>query len=87
TGQHVAYLVYTSGSTGRPKAVAVEHGPLLQHLLAIGHDYELTTADCVLQFAPMSFDVSVEQWANPLLHGARLSVRGAELWSAQRALE
>jgi amino acid adenylation domain-containing protein/non-ribosomal peptide synthase protein (TIGR01720 family) len=87
TEHHLAYLVYTSGSTGRPKAVAVAHGPLVQHLDAIGHVYGLTAEDCALQFAPMSFDASVEQWANALMHGARVFIRGAELWSAERALE
>ena len=87
TERHLAYLIYTSGSTGRPKAVAVEHGALVQHLEAIGRDYGLTADDCALEFAPISFDASVEQWAAPLVHGARVFIRGAELWSAEQALE
>jgi len=87
TEHHLAYLVYTSGSTGRPKAVAVAHGALTQHLEAIGRDYSVSAEDCVLQFAPLSFDASLEQWAGALMHGARVFVRGAELWSAERAFE
>ncbi|HTU59712.1 MAG TPA: condensation domain-containing protein, partial [Polyangiales bacterium] len=87
SADNLAYLVYTSGSTGRPKAVAVAHAALAQHIDAVGGAYNMTADDCVVQFAPMIFDASIEQWATPLAHGARLLIRGAELWSVERTFE
>ena len=61
TGDNLAYVLYTSGSTGRPKGVAMPHGALLS--LIRWHCDELTTARNarVLQFAPLSFDVSFQE--------------------------
>jgi len=83
---NLAYIVYTSGSTGRPKGVAVSHGPLAQHIAAAGADYGMQPEDCAVHFASLSFDAGVEQWVSPLVHGARLVVRGDELWSTERTL-
>jgi amino acid adenylation domain-containing protein len=85
--ENLAYVVYTSGSTGKPKGVGVSHAALTRHLAAIGADYRMTEADCALHFASLSFDAGIEQWASPLMYGARVFVRGDELWSAQQALE
>jgi amino acid adenylation domain-containing protein len=87
SGDHLAYVVYTSGSTGRPKGVGVSHSALAQHVAAIGCDYGMRSEDCALHFASISFDAGVEQWVSPLVHGARLFIRGDELWSAERALQ
>jgi amino acid adenylation domain-containing protein/non-ribosomal peptide synthase protein (TIGR01720 family) len=86
-GEHLAYVVYTSGSTGRPKGVGVSHAALAQHVAAIGRDYGMRRDDCALHFASIGFDAGTEQWVSPLVHGARLFIRGDELWSAERALE
>jgi amino acid adenylation domain-containing protein len=67
---HLAYLIYTSGSTGQPKAVAVEHGPLSLHVQAMIAACAMTTADRVLQFAPVHVDASLEQTLVPLAAGA-----------------
>ncbi|MEY4579587.1 MAG: hypothetical protein RL701_4290 [Pseudomonadota bacterium] len=85
-GENLAYVVYTSGSTGRPKGVGVSHAGLARHVQAIGLDYGMRADDCALHFASISFDAGVEQWVSPLVHGARLFVRGDELWSADRAV-
>jgi amino acid adenylation domain-containing protein/non-ribosomal peptide synthase protein (TIGR01720 family) len=87
SARNLAYIVYTSGSTGEPKGVGVEHRALAQHLAAISADYGMQPDDCALHFLAMSFDVGVEQWARPLSCGAKLFIRGDELWSAERALE
>jgi amino acid adenylation domain-containing protein len=76
----LAYVVYTSGSTGRPKGVAVEHGAAAAHLAAFASELEIGAADRVLHFASFGFDVAVEQLFLPLLAGASLVLRGAELW-------
>ncbi len=78
---NLAYVIYTSGSTGMPKGVAVAHGPLAMHCLAIGECYEMTPADCELHFMSFAFDGAHEGWMHPLMHGARLLIRDDELWT------
>jgi amino acid adenylation domain-containing protein len=79
----LAYVIYTSGSTGRPKGVAVEHGAAAAHLAGFARELEIGVADRVLHFASFGFDVAVEQLFLPLLTGAGLVLRGAELWPPQ----
>jgi amino acid adenylation domain-containing protein len=78
----LAYVIYTSGSTGQPKGVAVEHGVAAAHLVSVARVHGIVPEDRVLQFASAGFDVSLEQVFFPLLTGATLVLRGAELWSA-----
>jgi amino acid adenylation domain-containing protein len=70
----LAYLIFTSGSTGTPKGVAVEHRAVTH--FAAGHiDHcELTSADRVLHFSVLTFDVSVQEIFGALLCGAALVV-------------
>ncbi|HYR10534.1 MAG TPA: AMP-binding protein, partial [Longimicrobium sp.] len=81
--RNLAYLIYTSGSTGIPKGVAVEHGAAAAHLAGFARELEIGAADRVLHFASFGFDVAVEQLFLPLLAGAGLVLRGAELWSPE----
>ncbi|OWA00800.1 non-ribosomal peptide synthetase [Streptomyces sp. CS113] len=74
TPAHPAYVIYTSGSTGRPKGVVVAHRAIDNRLRWMQHEYELTTADRVLQKTPSSFDVSVWEFFWPLREGAALVV-------------
>ncbi|WP_031470137.1 non-ribosomal peptide synthetase [Sciscionella sediminilitoris] len=68
---NLAYLIYTSGSTGQPKAVACTHaGVASRALLAAEHG--VTEHGRVLQFAALSFDVSVLEMWTALLTGAAL---------------
>ncbi|MDD5467702.1 MAG: amino acid adenylation domain-containing protein [Anaerolineales bacterium] len=57
----LAYVIYTSGSTGKPKGVLIPHRAVLNHALAIVQKYRLVEGEAVLQFAKISFDVSVEE--------------------------
>ena len=83
----LAYVIYTSGSTGQPKGVAVAHGALNMHCQAmIGH-YDLTADDRFLHFAPFQVDTSIEQWMVPLLCGATVVLKSAELWDGDRLLD
>ncbi|MFQ5853284.1 MAG: amino acid adenylation domain-containing protein, partial [Candidatus Binatia bacterium] len=81
TADNLAYVIYTSGSTGKPKGVLVSHSSIAHHCLDIQRHYELHSSDCVLQFASFNFDVSLEQILPTLISGARLALRGAEVWS------
>ncbi|NMM90554.1 non-ribosomal peptide synthetase [Rhodococcus sp. SRB_17] len=69
-----AYVIYTSGSTGRPKGVAVAHSAIVNRLLWMQAEYELTATDVVVQKTPATFDVSVWEFFWPLQVGASLVV-------------
>ncbi|MFJ4258068.1 amino acid adenylation domain-containing protein, partial [Pseudomonas monteilii] len=84
---NLAYVIYTSGSTGRPKGVAVAHGPLVAHVLAIGERYEMSAADCELQFMSLAFDGAHERWLTALSHGAKLVMRGDDVWSPEQTCD
>jgi amino acid adenylation domain-containing protein len=78
--ENLAYVIYTSGSTGQPKGVLVSHGSIADHCWNAQRYYELDSHDVVLQFASLSFDMSVEEILPTLIVGARLVVMGANLW-------
>ncbi|OZC86392.1 hypothetical protein CH254_17750 [Rhodococcus sp. 06-412-2C] len=69
-----AYVIFTSGSTGKPKGVAVTHAAIVNRLLWMQHEYELTVDDVVLQKTPVTFDVSVWELFWPLQIGAQLYI-------------
>ncbi|MFE2168118.1 amino acid adenylation domain-containing protein [Streptomyces sp. NPDC059447] len=72
---HAAYVYFTSGSTGEPKGALCEHAGLLNHLLAKAADMGLVdggdtgSGEVVAQTAPQGFDISLWQFAAPLLTG------------------
>lgn len=78
-GDRLAYVIYTSGSTGAPKGVKVPLRALAAHASAIGAEYGLGPRDRVLQFASLSFDVSIEEILPTLVSGAQLVLRDAEM--------
>jgi amino acid adenylation domain-containing protein/FkbM family methyltransferase len=69
---NLAYVIYTSGSTGKPKGSMITHDGIRNRLLWMQEEYQLTTADRVLQKTPYTFDVSVWEFFWPLITGARL---------------
>jgi amino acid adenylation domain-containing protein len=81
------YVIYTSGSTGTPKGVMVEHRTmvnLIEHQLA---DPSLAFQS-VLQFAPIGFDVSLQEIFTTFAAGGtlhlidpELRLRVRELWA------
>lgn len=83
----LAYLIFTSGSTGLPKAVAVTHHALSAHCQAMAEILAMDADECALQFSSSSFDAALEQWIVPLLRGATVVMRDAQLWSAEQALD
>ena len=72
--ENIAYVIYTSGSTGRPKGVMNEHRGIVNRLIWMQDEYQLTSEDRILQKTPYSFDVSVWEFFWPLIYGARLIV-------------
>jgi amino acid adenylation domain-containing protein len=80
TPENLAYIIYTSGSTGSPKGVLVSHRSIADHCRSAQRYYELDASDGVLQFASLSFDVSLEEILPTLIVGAKLVVMGADMW-------
>jgi amino acid adenylation domain-containing protein len=79
--EQLAYVIYTSGSTGKPKGVGVSHQAALNHFITMRHEFHLNEYDRVLQFASLSFDVSLEQIFPALFCGATIFMRGPTSWS------
>ena len=84
--RHLAYVIYTSGSTGRPKGVAMEHGPLLNLLQWQTRALPLAAGTRVLQFAPLSFDVSFQEIFSTLAAGGTLVLVPEEVRRDPRGL-
>jgi surfactin family lipopeptide synthetase C len=78
--ENLAYIIYTSGSSGIPKGVCVTREAANRHLQAIRQAFRLEPTDRFLQFASLSFDVSIEQILAPLFCGAEVILRGRENW-------
>jgi amino acid adenylation domain-containing protein len=76
---NMAYVLYTSGSTGTPKGVMVEHASLSRFITTCLDLYGFAPGDRVLQFAPLSFDISVEEIFACLTSGATLVLRDDEM--------
>lgn len=74
----LAYVMPTSGSTGKPKLVPVTHGSLAIFCAAARDAYGWGPADTVLQCAPLTSDISVEEIFGALSGGARV-VRSAAM--------
>ncbi|MCF5709236.1 amino acid adenylation domain-containing protein [Pseudomonas syringae] len=84
TSRHLCYVMYTSGSTGKPKGVMLEHRSVCSQIGALQERYGLNPQDRVLQFATMTFDMSVEEIFGALLSGAALVLR-SDAWIAGTA--
>jgi non-ribosomal peptide synthetase component F len=73
-----AYVMPTSGSTGEPKLVQVSHRSLAAFGVAMTRAYGWGPDDTVLQCAPLTSDISVEEIFGAALSGAAL-VRSASV--------
>jgi len=81
TPKHLAYVIYTSGSTGKPKGVMIEQREVCNMITDLSNRYKICSGDRILQFAPIAFDMSVEDIFGALLLGAALVLRSDD-WIA-----
>jgi amino acid adenylation domain-containing protein len=79
SADNLAYIIYTSGSTGTPKGVLISHQAIAHHCQNVIQRYQLNSSDRILQFASLSFDVSLEQILTTLVVGATLIIADAKL--------
>ena len=77
--EDLAYVIYTSGTTGKPKGVMIPHRGLANHAITMARAFELTTADRMLQFSSLSFDIIVEELYPTLISGGALVLRPDEI--------
>ena len=63
TSSQLAYVIYTSGSTGQPKGVLQKHSTIVNLVYGQASDTGLSKSMRTLQFAPISFDVSIQEIA------------------------
>jgi len=80
--ENLAYVIYTSGSTGKPKGVEITQRSLLNHNFSVARAYQLRPEDRVLQFSPVSFDISVEEIFPSLLRGCAVVLRDDDVLSS-----
>ncbi len=80
--EDLVYIIYTSGSTGRPKGVCVNHGEAASHFELMREVYRMVPQDRTLQFASLSFDVSLEQIFAPLFAGSILHIADESMYAA-----
>ncbi|NET60393.1 MAG: amino acid adenylation domain-containing protein, partial [Symploca sp. SIO2E6] len=76
--ENLIYIIYTSGSTGKPKGTMNTHKGLVNRILWMQDEYQLTPSDRILQKTPFSFDVSGWEFWWTLNMGARLVVAKPE---------
>ena len=74
TSENLIYAIYTSGSTGKPKGALNLHRALVNRILWMQDEYQLTHEDRVLQKTPFSFDVSGWEFWWPLLTEAQMVI-------------
>ncbi len=62
TPENLGYIIYTSGSTGKPKGVAMSQRALVNLIMWQKEEANVGEGARTLQFAPISFDVSFQEF-------------------------
>ena len=76
---NLAYVIYTSGSTGKPKGVQIQHGAVINFLVAMRQQPGLGPRDVLLAVTTLAFDISVLEIFLPLTVGAKVVVAPHEM--------
>ncbi len=77
--KNLAYVIYTSGSTGTPKGAMIEHAGMINHMYAMINQLELDKNSVIVQNASHCFDISVWQFFNALILGAKTVIYDKDL--------
>ena len=79
-GVSEAYMIYTSGTTGLPKGVSQPYRTLYSYMLTVclPDNFNISEKSVVLQFASISFDVSVLEIFASLFYGGTLVIASRE---------
>ncbi|MGF6726216.1 amino acid adenylation domain-containing protein [Paraburkholderia sp. GAS41] len=78
TPSHLAYVIYTSGSTGMPKGVMGHHRGMCNLASAQAVQFGVSAESRILQFASLSFDVSISEYLMALCAGGSLRLAQKE---------
>ncbi len=70
--EEIAYIMFTSGSTGNPKGVMIRHDSLLNFLVWMKTELNVSEKDTFLSTTSINFDISFLEIFTPLIAGARL---------------
>lgn len=73
-----AYLMFTSGTSGEAKEVLIGHYHLDSYLFNLSNRLNITSEDCYLHLASISFSSSIRQLFLPLYCGAELVMASFE---------
>ena len=79
TADNPAYVLYTSGSTGMPKGVVMGHGALANLISWQVESFSAPLPARTLQFAPLGFDVSIQEMLATWCTGGSLFLIKEEL--------
>jgi amino acid adenylation domain-containing protein/non-ribosomal peptide synthase protein (TIGR01720 family) len=77
----LSYLIYTSGSTGQPKGVMIEHRSLLNFLLGMQSQLQLSELDSTIAITTYSFDISCLELYLSLISGGTVHI--ASQWQVK----
>jgi amino acid adenylation domain-containing protein len=76
-GSSLAYVMFTSGSTGKPKGAMIRHDAICARMdWQMNRLLNFRSDDAALFKAPLSFDISVNEFLLPLVSGGRVVIAG-----------
>lgn len=76
---NLAYITYTSGSTGRPKGVVIEHRTFFHYIWWQLQNTTVSSNARTVQFAPLSFDISLQESLTTWGYGGTLVLVSEEV--------